>query len=102
MGVHLGGGSGIKQGVHINLAGVSSRRIAVTLIGKTAGSTRIICRLGGKSGCGYDGIYRHADSCQRQEQKKSTQIFATHLPSGAELQGPCACVLREPVSRGGG
>ena len=45
--VDLGRSAGIQQGVHIDLAGVSRRGIAIILIGKTAGSTRIIRRLGG-------------------------------------------------------
>jgi hypothetical protein len=45
--VDLGRSAGIQQGVHIDLAGVSGRGIAITLIGKTAGCTRIIRRLGG-------------------------------------------------------
>lgn len=74
----------IEQCVHIHFADISRGGVAIALIGKSTDGARVICRLSCQSGCRYDGISRRANPCQRQEQKKSTQVFSTHLPSGAE------------------
>ena len=71
MGVNLRIRSRIKQRVYVDLADVCRAGIAVALVlerVRRAGIIRDLCRQGG---CRYDGVCRHAHSCQRQEQDKN-------------------------------
>src|SRR5579864_4173952 len=90
MGVHLGGRARVEQIMNIDLTHTAGSGVPIALGQKAVGCTCVVCRLCGQCGGGYNGISCLTYTCPGQEQYKSTPIFKTHLPSGAELPRSCA------------
>ena len=72
--VDLRARTGIEQGMDIHLANTSGAGIAIGLPGKTIGRARIVCRLRGQRGGGYNIVSGRAHTCRGQEQNCNTQI----------------------------
>ena len=82
--VNLGCRAGIQQRVHINLAHIARARIAIRLTDKAIDGAGVIRRLCGQRRRGYDIRLSRAYTCRAQQQNCSTELYTTHLSSGAE------------------
>jgi hypothetical protein len=79
MGVNLGSGSGIQQGVHVNFADIPGASIAIGLAGESIGSAGIIRGLLGqsRSRC-YVGTGRtEYGLCEKQRRNKISESHFT-------------------------
>lgn len=84
VGVNLGGRAGIQQRVHVNLAHIARAGIAIRLTDKAIDGAGVVRRLRGQRRGGYDVRLSRAYTCRAQKQNCSTELFTTHLSSGAE------------------